>query len=431
LKKTVQILLLITILKFTPSFGDGMFFYDTDYLGNNAESPNQRALIIFNGTRETMIIQVKYSGNVDRFGWVVPIPSLPDAEDITTVSDSIFYNLHQRTQPKVFWGNGAKYGRTIDSYNEVLEESDVEEWHNLSVGPYDISVLSSNNNQSLIDWLSNRGFSFPAEAGPVIDFYIQKKWYFVAVKVDVAAGGDRSKNSSYQAGLPAIKISFNTELPVFPLKISRLTSSSKNEIELYVAAYHRMICTSYATLAMEYKEVEKKLKEQISLFQTSGSSGIACACDRVFTPASDDWELEYEPIFKERVASCSEPTFIVESAIQGYTSFDPLKYPEIGSFDGFFNDYFPTDTCFWITRLRTVLSPDQMNEDVIFTPDPSGDEWLNLEFFFMKSETSPWAAASFLFPMLLAVPVAVSKRLRREFWREFCVAILLSLIIFI
>ena len=426
--------ILFVFLFFGSLFGDGGFFYNVETIGNSAESPNQRALVIYDGSKETLILQVKYSGTVNDFAWIVPVPHLPVTNEITTTSDSIFQILHDYTQPRVYISaerrnelNGTIKGFDLDG-NIILEQG-VTIWEMLQVGPYDVAVLSGTSSQALVEWLNANGFSYTDDAEPVIDFYIQKEWFFVASKVTVQ--GDLSKsNSAYQSGLPALKISFPSDQPVFPLRISEISSAPENEIELYVAAPHRMVCDGYQTITMDRDEVEEKMEAQIAESEPGSVSGIACFFSRILDSAEPSLsEYDYETIFQDKVNAHREPTFIVEYAGDASTTYDPVSYPRFGSFLGIFNAYFPPATLFWVTRFRTILSPDEMQNDVTFIPDPEGDNNFSIMVFPEPEHWNPWSASLLIWPGFFLIPFAAFKRIRHNYWREWVIGVLLLLMI--
>jgi len=414
--KIYPVLLFLSILFVSypeHALADGCFFYDVERIGNSAEAPNQRAIIIYNGKRETLVLQVKYSGNVEDFAWIVPIPTLPEENSISTENDSIFKQLHDWTQPRVYRikGDIEGYGWGERGASEIIPGTEVQVWERLQVGPYEVAVLSGSSSQALISWLTSNGYPFPKEAGPVIDFYVQKKWYFLATRVQVQSPSS-APNSTYQAGLPALKMTFQTEKPVFPLRISELTSAEESEIELYVAAPHRMVCENYQTVAMDRDEVQRAIQKQIRDSKRASSPGIACACKRVMEPLDEGPEYDYEAVFRSKLASYNKPTFLVEYAggVGHYR------------FNGYFSDYFAPNRYFWLTRFRSILSPSKMQDDVIFLPDPNGDKWLRLDISIRDSVPNPWSASVF---GIFLLPLFAFKRIRRRHTRELLLAILL------
>jgi|GEM_PF-2505655 len=415
---------------FSIAMADGCFFVEVKTIGNSAESPNQRALIIHDGINETLMLQVKYSGSVENFVWVVPLPSIPEEQTITTVNDSIFEVLHEMTQPKLFlisdrfkdYGSGGWDTRN-QSEGEMVAAT-IQVWEQLQVGPYEIVVVSGSSGSVLIDWLGDRGYHFPHRANSIIDFYVQKGWYFVATRVQIGDSMSKS-NSSYQSGLPAIALTFRTDKPVFPLRISELTSAKENEIELYVVTNHRMVCDNYQTEVMDPDEVRQQL-EANALNREEGNSGFACACKRVFDPAFEEPVYDYESVFHDKGDSYSDPTFIVEHATHCDYFYAFSKSEELECLFQHIDPYMNHD--FWVTRFRTVLSPTEMGDDVFFTPDPNGDEWHPLHIYLSKSKNeSGWSTSIFGLTGIVLIPMLASKQWRRRYRRTSILMILLFL----
>jgi len=402
--------------------GDGCFFYEVEKIGNSVESPNQRALIIHNGEKEILILQVKYSGEIDKFAWIVPVPSLPSKNSISTANDSIFKELHDYTQPRVYKiRNNYGLDRTGKGENSNFDEisnNKVQVWQKLQIGPYKVAVLSGSSSQALVDWLTSNGYNFPDKANPVIDFYIKKNWYFIATRVQIKSTISKS-NSTYQAGLPALEITFQTQKPVFPLQISQLTSAKENEIELYVAAPHRMVCENYNTTSMDRNEVQRLIEKQINNSKQGSSLGITCDCKRLMEPGYNKSEFDYEAIFRSKLFFFKEPTFVVEYA-EKYTTSN-VNYYFSDNLNSYLNKIFSPQSQFWLTRIRTILPRNDMQDDVTFIPDPKGDKWLRLNIYIEEKNNYPLFGSTFGFlgiALLLKLYYKIKKRLSFLHWKQ-------------
>src|SRR5207248_643763 len=77
-----------------PAFGDGCFVFRWDKKADINE-PTQKAIIFYDAGREDLLLQVKYEGALEDFGWLIPVPSLPK---VTKGSMQPFYELSQLTQ---------------------------------------------------------------------------------------------------------------------------------------------------------------------------------------------------------------------------------------------------------------------------------------------------------------------------------------------
>src|SRR5438445_58113 len=73
---------------------DGCFVFRWNRAADINE-PTQKAIIVYDQGREDLLLQVKYEGPLEDFGWLIPVPSLPEVEK---GSMEPFYELSQLTQ---------------------------------------------------------------------------------------------------------------------------------------------------------------------------------------------------------------------------------------------------------------------------------------------------------------------------------------------
>ena len=79
---------------FGEPFRDGCFVFKWDKK-TDINEPTQKAIIVYDAGREDVLLQVKYEGPLEEFGWLIPVPSLPKVEK---ASMEAFYELSQITQ---------------------------------------------------------------------------------------------------------------------------------------------------------------------------------------------------------------------------------------------------------------------------------------------------------------------------------------------
>ena len=135
--------------------------------------PTQKAIIVHDAGRETLILQVKYDGPLEEFGWLIPVPNLPT---VKKSSMECFYELSKFTQknlePRWHTATLSMKGGSAE------EEPPVKVIEVKTVGAYDIAVLSTKDSAALENWLKENQFAFPANAAGVIDAYVKQHWYF-------------------------------------------------------------------------------------------------------------------------------------------------------------------------------------------------------------------------------------------------------------
>jgi len=174
----ILILLLSLALPY-PALADGGMFLP-DY-ATYVYAPSQKAAIIWDGSKETMILSTKISmDGPQNVAWVIPVPS-SSKPDVSEGDVQIFYDIASLLTPrrsKGFGEFGAGQMGINDAEVEVLEEKKVD--------IYDIAILRATNASVLVDWLNNNGYQTPQGAIPVLQYYADMdNFYFIANKVNL------------------------------------------------------------------------------------------------------------------------------------------------------------------------------------------------------------------------------------------------------
>ena len=242
--------------------------------------PSQRAVIIYDDGKEDLILQVKYEKGTENFAWVVPVPDYPEVDEADA---KLFEELHYLTRPTSKL-NKQILPRTFPTYESQLPG--VKLWERKKVGIYDVSILSATDPSALIEWLNENEYKFPDEAEEIVDFYIAKDWYFVAMRLEAeeqeaepwnfvipadktfmmrfeaeeqktqegqmfSEGIEMIPNKPFSKGTTQpIKLSFNTTQIVYPMKITSLNPGD-TEVLLYVFADSE---ASVEGFSMEYAD---------------------------------------------------------------------------------------------------------------------------------------------------------------------------------
>lgn len=237
-------LLLLPLLAPPALRADGCFVFKWNK-SIDINEPTQKAIIVHDAGREDLLLQVKYEGPLEEFGWLIPVPSLPKVEK---GSMEPFYELSQLTQRHVGTTKGMA---TLSAGNAYGGEEKVKVIEIKTVGAYEVAVLSAKDTGSLGRWLQTHDYSLPEGKSDIIDDYIRRGWFFIAAKIDLKRGvgfktvsSASSKNSEAKARkaiksqlssgeLHPLLISFDTPKCIFPLKISAVGAKA-SEVSLYV-----------------------------------------------------------------------------------------------------------------------------------------------------------------------------------------------------
>ena len=106
------VILFTTVTRFLilPAIADGCFVFKWDKRIDINE-PTQKAVILHDAGREDMLLQVKYEGPLQEFGWLVPVPSVPK---VGRGSMDASYELSELTQRHI--GGGSQNGIWKETY---------------------------------------------------------------------------------------------------------------------------------------------------------------------------------------------------------------------------------------------------------------------------------------------------------------------------
>src|SRR6266436_8960776 len=98
LQRRASSLLIAAIVMFATAstYGDGCFVFRWNK-EKDINEPTQKAIILHDQNREDLILQVKYEGPAEDFGWLIPVPGQPE---VRKGSMEPFYELSRLTQEK-------------------------------------------------------------------------------------------------------------------------------------------------------------------------------------------------------------------------------------------------------------------------------------------------------------------------------------------
>ena len=178
-KKVKYFMIFYIIILSSYVIADGGFFKFDSYRNEDLYEPEQKAIIIHENNLETLILQVSAQGNISNFVWIIPTPTYPNVEK---GNSELFSDLHYITRPKTIQTISLFLLMPISKLSAGFLGVNIHEQK--AVGMFNVSILSSNNSNSLITWLNNNSYHIPESANEVLNYYIDNDWYFIAMKVD-------------------------------------------------------------------------------------------------------------------------------------------------------------------------------------------------------------------------------------------------------
>jgi hypothetical protein len=200
----------------------------------DVREPEQKALLVFDRGVEDLVLEVKYEGASQDFGWIVPLPSRPD---MAPERPELFEDLSKLTQSPHYGGSDllAKATRTMGG-----QASEVRVLEHRRVGVYDAAVLAAARAGALAGWLAAHGFRVPAGDTDVLDRYARRGWVFTALRIHPAVRESGLETSLAAGTIQPLRFRFRSTEAVYPLAISALTKG-KSRVLLYVLAREPLV----------------------------------------------------------------------------------------------------------------------------------------------------------------------------------------------
>lgn len=229
---------------------DGCFVFRWRNKDVDIHEPSQKAAIYWSKGQEVLVLQVKYEGAAEDFGWIVPLPSKPKVTAIPE-KESPFEELSKNTQwrDEIREIHALKSGAPSQKEVKVLERK--------TVGVYDVAVLKARDASALARWLKRHHFSFPAGQEAVLQHYVARDWVYVAMRIDRAALNTGLTNKLRSGELQPIRFDFASGEMVYPLRISS-ANAGEAEVLLYIM--------SELPLVLKEQEWLSKVEVRTSLY---------------------------------------------------------------------------------------------------------------------------------------------------------------------
>lgn len=249
---------------------------------------SERVVFTQRGDEVTAHVQIQYQGDPDDFAWVIPVPAEPR---ITTASPRIFDELDALTAPLFEF----RYRHRTDVVRDDAEggcggtaaasgglqdrsdtEANVRVLGMANVGPYATTTLTSDDPNALVNWLIDNGYRLPANAGAILAGYVDKRSYFVALRL---------RSSVFTGTLEPIAFTYRGQEPCIPLRITALASTDVLDVTAFVIADARATSTNYSDAQPAYADVRPdpaRVGGAPTTYWLIAQSAVAAAGGRAF-----------------------------------------------------------------------------------------------------------------------------------------------------
>ncbi|MFD3538247.1 DUF2330 domain-containing protein [Streptomyces sp. NPDC058662] len=202
----------------------------------------ETSVVRWDGRTEEILMRFTVGGDAQRAAWIMPVPR---RATVRLGDGAVFGELDRLTRPERrtrthFWprrgdwpfasgrgdGAGAAPPGTGDPAVGVVGRE--------RLGDFDVARLTATDPDALKNWLESNGFALPDRLAVEVQPYVDQKWEYVAVRL-----APRDPGTVLRGDLDPLRISFDSDRLVYPMRLSRLARTPQS-LGLYVLADHRM-----------------------------------------------------------------------------------------------------------------------------------------------------------------------------------------------
>ena len=192
--------------------------------GSPARLAGEATLVAYDAEThlEHFVRAVRFSSGVQRFGFLVPVPSKPT---IAEAKEALFDNLDELAAPtSTRLTRGAPPTAVAAATPEgvtVVEQAKVK--------GLDYAVLQATGGKELTAWLEQNKFVSYPELTPWAEHYAKEQAFFVAFKYELPRAGQISE------ALPgAVRITFPTQQAFYPYREPKPQGGNARSLRLFV-----------------------------------------------------------------------------------------------------------------------------------------------------------------------------------------------------
>ena len=308
----------------------GFFCIDTP-VDQNAE----RIIFTQNGDGTvSAYVQIEYTGAAPDFSWILPLPDAIDAEDVEVPEDAMaaFRELEVATDP-VFIPPPLPECATRPSMvmAAAAAPGSVEVFASGEVGPYGFDVVGSEDPDALVSWLRDNSYRVTEAMEPLIDLYVEEQFVFLAMKLRPDQGAQ---------DVEPVKVTYPSSQPMIPLRLTAVAANPNMAVMVWIYADVQAAPVNYGKMEIA--------NEDLVFFGRGGSNN-------------------YRQLMSQKANEQEGQAFITEYAAP--TSLLNVVHPLLQDLSSRYA---------YVTRLNTVISPEEMTVDPIFDYDSRLDDVSNV-----------------------------------------------------
>lgn len=204
------------------------------------------------GNQVEMHVQVRWAGEPEEFGWLLPVPEDPE---LSLGSDAFFQGLVASTQPRFLLNQQTEDGCSFPTESGGFACADGDDSAAFGsgggdrfdptgavirqerVGPYDATILDASNREEMLAWLDvNEMFVEDDPSRSALEPYLGAGRRFLALKL---------APDSVRGDIQPIVLRFEAAAPSIPIQLTRVGAEPDMPVLVWVFGPHRAIPRNY------------------------------------------------------------------------------------------------------------------------------------------------------------------------------------------
>jgi hypothetical protein len=192
--------------------------------GQDVVVDRELAILSWDGQRERIELILDMLTGSDDVGLIFPTPA---PATVTAGDRDTFARIEEAIAPKQvvvddWWATDGGDGATAGGPPAVLDQ--------VQLGPVQATTLAADDAAGLGAWLDENGYGIRPEIAEGLQDYVDRGWYFVALKLTSAAPLDGL--------LDPVRFTFDSDRLVYPMALSR-RAETVQQARLYIVQDHR------------------------------------------------------------------------------------------------------------------------------------------------------------------------------------------------
>lgn len=347
--------------------------------------PAQKAFITWDPKQhlEEVTVQPMFEGRADDFGMLIPTPGRPKIDEMPRdffKALSVFTILKPLDTHRFADPHDLPPGTfSLQDPGSTAKKDAVRVLEAGIVGSLDYKVIEADKPDALLQWLSENRYKVPGD-GRSLDYYIRRKWVFTVMKIDPAQM-KRSADGSYTGEITPTRFTFQSEALVYPLKITQPSVKNNSEAVFYVQTPWKMDLPTPFSYEPGWQPMFVEAMQQ-------GDRKTLTRFEQEWSKYAEAYRQPLQNEFTVLRQGGHEPAVLVWakritdddiSMLGGDKQFDRVATPEEIQSLRLLKGHIKKGQ--FITKIRKVLSRQEMKEDVEFGRARLGKRDDDTEYF--------------------------------------------------